>query len=146
MDVRDVIFVLVAGVGTIVAGMGNLLFPKQAMRFNMRFNAFFARYEIPACPPVTAGMVVLCRLSGLVTDETVQRFAVMHKLNELSFDDRWKTTTGAGLKSLLALPYIHCLGVPEHWTVTDEEKDIVRRHGPTVDLIAPYLDACEPAR
>ena len=66
MDVRDVIFVLVAGVGSIVVGIANLLFPKQAMRFNMRFNAFFGRYEIPACPPVTAGMVVLCRLVGLV--------------------------------------------------------------------------------
>ena len=70
-----------------------------------------------------------------LTDASVRHFAAMHKLRELAFDDKWKTTTNTSLKSLLALPYIHFLGVPAHWTVTKEEKEIIMRNGPRVDFI-----------
>lgn len=70
-----------------------------------------------------------------LTDEGVQHLAKLHKLNELAFDDKWKTTTGASLNCLLALPYLYCLEIPAHWALSDEEKQTIMRHGPTVYFI-----------
>jgi hypothetical protein len=72
-----------------------------------------------------------------LTDESVRLLATMHKLNYLAFDDREKMTTNANLKSLLALPHIHCLGIPAHWAITNEEKETIMRYGPSVDFITP---------
>ena len=72
-----------------------------------------------------------------ISDEAVRCMAAMRSLNELYFDDKWKTTSGTGLNALLKLPYMHSLAVPEHWIATDEEKMAIMRQSP-VSFIAPY--------
>jgi hypothetical protein len=81
-----------------------------------------------------------------LTDESVKSLSTLRKVRDLSFDDRYKTTTNEGLKSLLALPRILNLGIPIHWQATENEKMIIRNQRTSVYFITPderYLDEPE---
>jgi len=66
---------------------------------------------------------------SLITDEGVRSIATMRSLEWLVLVDPERLTTSAGLNSLLKLPRIERLCIPEHWVINDATKEEAAHRG-----------------